>query len=141
NLQGVLEWQPLGMDVPEAYRYIFAAILGIVVLRHSPGRMRGVEVLSLAVFAAAVVFASRMMTWYAAVFVAMLLPHVAAAVAAHWPAAGRALPPATELKGGLIGPSFRHSAACLVVVWLGFALSTFATPLLGGAAKTPEQLY
>ncbi|MEX1096505.1 MAG: hypothetical protein WED34_10685 [Planctomycetales bacterium] len=141
NLQTVLEWQPLSMQVPEAFRYIFAAVLGIVVVRHSPRRMRSAEVLLLAVFAAAVVFASRMMTWYAAVFVAVLLPHAAAALATRWPAFVKPLPPVRELGGGLVGPSFRHTAACVAIVWVGFALSSFATPLLGGLPKTPAQLY
>lgn len=141
NLRSVLEWQPLSMQVPEAIRYILAAVLGIVIIRQSPRRMRGVEVLLLAVFAAAVVFASRMMTWYAAVFVSMLMPHAAAALAVHWPEFVRPVPRQVELRDGLAGPSFRHTAVCLLIVWVAFALSSFGTPLLGGTPKPAEQLY
>lgn len=83
NLRTVLEWQPLVILGVGGVEFALSWVVLTVVLRHSRQRMPMAHVLLLGLFALAVVFGVRMLTWYAMVFGLVMTPHFRD-LAARW---------------------------------------------------------
>lgn len=147
NLRDVLEWEPLTLQhSAEGLLFGFSWVLMLVVLRHSPVRMRPRDVLLLAVFNFVLISSVRMMNWYAVVYVYVMAPHLAA-VAGRLRLAERLAPLATGEDGErtpvgyVFGKSYVHTATCALLLWCAFALTPVADPVLGGQPTPPEKLY
>jgi hypothetical protein len=97
----------------------------------------------LAIFAAAVVYGVRMLTWFAPVLAIVLLPHLQS-LAARWRrrATAETSAEADDDETALPpGRSWRITLVCATVAWMAFGLSPISAGILGGDARTPQQLY
>jgi hypothetical protein len=164
NLADVLEWQPLSFLGVGGREFTIACVLLTVALRHSRRRVTAAEVLLLLGFGILATMQVRMTGWFAALWGVTIAPHVAD-VCARWFARGEVDPTSaataaadTECNGGRPQPSeakladdglaplpegrsFRYTLGCVGLVWIAFAFSTFARPVLGGAAPSAERIY
>lgn len=166
NLRFVLEWQPLVILGVGGRQFAISVLLLLLVWRHSRRPVRPVEVLLLAVFAAATIGGVRMIGWYAPVFTAVVMPHVADIIGRLLPASERPgvgeTDRASAVSAGQDGPqvddekeeeeesgsyelapghSFRYSLVALLIIWIVFALSPISQPVFRRAPRTPEQLH
>jgi hypothetical protein len=166
NLRDVIEWNPMQLLGIGGIEFAISAIVAMFVLRHSRRGLTPADVLLLGVFGLAALLQIRMTGWFAAVWTVTLAPHFADVLAqfvAYWKPAEAAPPlttdaPATdasvpdavvsaaaaeteEVQPLPAGQSYRYTLACVVLVWIAFAFSTFSRPLLGGTPRTPEELF
>jgi len=139
NLKDLLEWQPLVLMSSAGLQVGLSWLLMTVVLRHSRVRVRPADVLLLAVFTLAVCMRSRMVTWYAPVMVAVLLPHLTDVLNRLT----RSLPARSpSILGRLMSrTSISYTAVAAVVIWLSFALAPASQLVLGGTARSAGRLY
>jgi len=155
NLADVLEWQPLSFLGVGGREFTIACVLLAVALRHSRRRVAPAEVLMLLAFGALAAMQVRMTGWFAALWGVTIAPHVAD-VCARWFARGEVDPTSAAAAAADTredgetddepaplpeGRSFRYTLGCVGLVWIAFAFSTFARPVLGGAERTPERVY
>ncbi len=113
-----------------------ACLLAAVLLRYSPRSVSTAEVLIFLLGVAASAYNLRWMPWFAPLAALVLLPHLAAVLGV-----GRAVAaePATEPEVNEAEPAksfqFAFTLICVLLVWIGFALSPLATPILGGKPR------
>ncbi len=147
NLREVLEWQPLVLLGVGGREFALSWVILLFAFRFSKQPIPVAHVLLLGLFGALSAFGIRMLTWYAPIFAIVLTPHLTDIVSRLWPAARTEhVPPPDsddEVRNFAMpkGRSFMYSFVCLFIVWISFALSPISNPLLGGVARTPEQLY
>ncbi len=148
NLRDVMEWGPLSLTGVGGVEFALSWVAIAVLFRHSRRRVSATDVLLLAVFSVAAAMSVRMIAWYAPVVVFVLLPHLADICRRVWE--GSREPNALEHEPSdddedafylPVGRSFKYSLSCLLMVWICFALSPSSQRLLGGAPRTPEQVY
>jgi hypothetical protein len=119
-------------------------VLLLVVLRHSRQRMPAAHVLLLGFFALATVFRTEMIVWYALVFGAVLVPHLAELAARLSPALAQQSPEHQDaIDQGELPPgrSWRYSLICVALIWIAFALSPISAVILPRDPRPPEQLF
>lgn len=141
NLENILEWQPLQIGVLGWQQFAASWAVLFALVRLSPRRFSMAQILLLAVFTALVFKTSRMINWYAVIYTYCVLPHIQAVLAQWVPQLAKPTSHPGELRETLYGPTFKHTAVCLLIVWLAFAVSPMATPVLGGGPVPPERLY
>jgi hypothetical protein len=152
NLRDVLEWQPTEILGVGGREFTVACVLLAFVLRHSRRPVASAEVLALLAFGVLAAMQVRMTGWFAVVWGVTIAPHLADVVARVFArgevdptAAAAAASDAGEDDGEPSplpeGRSFRYTLGCIGLVWIAFAFSTFARPLLGGAPRDPDRLY
>jgi hypothetical protein len=146
NLRDVAEWQSLSFAGVGGFGFSLSLVTMLFVLRHSRRRVHPADILLMAVFTTAAVLGVRMIGWYAAILAYVLAPH-AAEILARWRQRWAARE-GSLVETGDDGPcslpqgcNFRYTLACLLLVWICFALSPSSHRVLGGPGRTPEQLY
>ncbi len=139
NVQDVLEWQPLVILGTGGREFALSWVLLVVIWRYSPQRIPVSHVLMLGLFSVAVVSGVRMLTWYAAVFVLVITPHLAYLASRYLPVWLLGSEDTPELDQaqyeGLALPQGRrwsYSMVALLVVWISFAMAPISRPVLGG---------
>jgi hypothetical protein len=148
NLRDVLEWFPLKLIDFEGLQFCLAWTLVLVVFRHSRRGIEPAEVLLLALFGAAVAPTVRMIGWLAPVVAWVLMPHVAEIADRLLPRrrpsrqtspqprpASVANAPGSPIRSACLG------MACLLVLWIAFAMSPSSSPVLGGKPRPESRLY
>jgi len=154
NLRDILEWQAPSILGVGGREFTIACVALGIVLRHSRRRVAPAEMLLLVSFGVLAAMQVRMTGWFAALWGVTIAPHLAD-VCARWFARGEVDPlsaaaAASEADSGdyddgppplPAGRSFRYTLGCVGLIWIAFAFSTFARPLLGGAARAPHRLY
>jgi hypothetical protein len=155
NLRDVIEWNPMQLLGIGGIEFAIAGVVAMFVLRHSRRSLTPADVLLLGVFGVAALLQVRMTGWFAAVWTVTLAPHFADVLAQAFarrksaevaPAVATEIVPAADAAVEEVPPlppgrSYRYTLACVVLVWIAFAFSTFSRPLLGGTPRTPEELY
>jgi hypothetical protein len=141
NLRDMLEWSEMHLGASEAVWLLASLVVLVFTVRHSRVAIRPAHVLLLAVFSIALLFNVRISVWYAFVFGYVLVPHFAELIGRKWPKPAAVPDEEVVLGGGVFGRSYIHTLFCGLLLWVGFALSPSATPLLGGSPRSPERLY
>ncbi|MBX3414550.1 MAG: hypothetical protein KF708_17820 [Pirellulales bacterium] len=137
NLRDVLEWTPLVLTGIGGWEFALSWVVLLAVWRHSRRPIHPREVLLLGVFGLAAIWQIRMLAWYAPVFALVVVPHLGEIADRRWPRTATPEPaPESATRS-----QWTYTLCCLVLVWIAFALSGLSRPLLGGAERTPEQLY
>ena len=160
NLRDITEWYPLVLASPTGVQFALAWLACVALVRFSPLRIRPFEVLAWGLFSTLVATSLRMIGWFAMVASVLLVRLLGAALRAA--AASRqaarlatgvspSVQPAdgmTPEPGGTSGPSapatrghWYWCAATLFVLWITFALSDLARPVLGGAPRNENKLH
>jgi hypothetical protein len=144
NLRDISEWSPLVILGVGGREFALAAVLLLIVMRHSRRHVTAAEVAMLAVFGTLAVAQTRMMGWFAPVFALVLTPHLAEIINRLRPVAEEEplFETAAAVAGELPpGRSWRYTMFCVGMVWVAFAFSGMSRPLLGGPARTDDKLY
>jgi len=143
NLRDILEWQPMVILGVGGREFAVSLVLLMLVIRHSRVRFPLAHGLMLGLFALSALFGIRMLTWYAAAFAFVIVPHLAGLLTRiRTSAADPARAPSGEDQPPLLArTSLKISLICVLLAWIAFGLSPLSTPLLGGARRTTTQLY
>lgn len=157
NLVDVLEWKPLPLISVEGITFAASWIALVFVARFSRRSFRVHEIVILAVLNLAVIKGVRMISWYAAVYVFALAPHVRDVFDRAWtwyrevwarsPETPSTVVRTTEEDEGrslgelVLGRSIIHTATACLFLWWGFAFSPMGNVLLGGDPRTEDRLY
>ncbi len=117
-------------------------LLAAALLRLSPRPLSVAEILIFVLGVAASAYNIHNLPWFAPLAAVVLLPHLAAA----WGLERRpAIEPESQPVEGDAAPAkplqFAFTLICLLLVWIGFALSPLATPVLGGKPRTLAQWH
>lgn len=139
NLDDILEWFRLEMVSMEGIQMGFSWLLLVVVLRHSRARMSPSDVLLLGVFSLAVCLRVRMTAWYAPVFVAVLIPHLADVLGQL--SAWRPMDRLRSHWTWAAGRSHHFTLLAGLLAWLAFALSPASQLILGSEPRPAERVY
>ena len=83
NLRAMPQWAPLSLPTLSGVMFLTSFGLLAVVLRHSRRQVGPADVLLLTAFTAAAIPTSLMLSWYAIVFVFVMMPHVGQ-IATRW---------------------------------------------------------
>ncbi len=155
-VRDVVEWQPLVMIGVGGREFMLACVALMFVLRHSRKPVAPTDVLLLGVFGLMAAMQVRMTGWFAFVWAVTIAPHLADVVSRAFAAgdvdgvaaAGASSDgetptddDANDLLMPADGRSYRYTLACAGVLWIAFAFTTFARPLLGGEPRSAESLY
>ena len=139
NLDDVLEWFPLEMVSYEGIEIGVSWILMLVLLRHSRARMRPADVVLLALMTLSTCIHVRMVTWYAAALIVVLVPHLADVALqmreSRW---GRRL---SRLGGSWTARSYRYTLFAGLAAWCCFAFSPISAGVLGGSPRALDRVY
>ncbi len=138
NLKDIMEWYSLEMISLEGITVGASWILLLVLFRHSRARIAAADVLLLAVFTLAVCMRTRMVAWYAPVWILVLAPHgkdvrdrLAAAFSRQ----------AEKYRGWACAGSTRRAMFGGLAIWLAFVFSPTSRFVLGGPERSADQLY
>ena len=138
NLKDIMEWYSLEMISLEGITVGASWILLLILFRHSRARIAPADVLLLAVFTLAVCMRTRMVAWYAPVWILVLAPHLkdvrdrlAAAFSAR----------AERYQNWAYQGSTRRAMFGLLAIWLTYAFSPTSNFVLGGPERSPDRLY
>jgi hypothetical protein len=139
----VASWQGLGL--------LTLWVLFGALLRHSRVPFRAGDVLAFIAFTLIAGCQQSLASWFAVVATVTLLPHAARlAQGCGWGAprsatAGHPCPPPEETanpdEGSNAAFQFAYSLAAVLVIWVAFALSPLATPMLGGKPRPLNRVY
>lgn len=146
NLRDILEWNPLVLLGPGGREFVVACVLLAFVWRQSRRPVAPADVLLLGVFGLGALLQIRMTGWFAFVWGVALAPHLAD-LAARQPwrrPTLHAAEAATDDDSLDLEPqpvNYRYTLACVGVLWISFAFTTFSRPLLGGAPRDARSLY
>lgn len=143
NLDAVLEWKKLSLISAEGILFGVSWVLLPVALRFSRRRVRPTDVLLLVVFNAAVIGSVRMIGWYAVAYVYVMLPHMTDAATRLNPlrATGDTDGIPRQIRQFLAVRTCVRTALCVLLLWLGFALSPTGNLALGGEPRPADKLY
>lgn len=160
NLRDITEWYPLVLASPTGLQFALAWLACLALVRISPLRIRAGEVLAWGLFSFLVATSLRMIGWFSMVASLLLMRHLggtiagllarrrAARRAAIRPEASQRAQTASDAALAVDGPAslvatghWYWCAATLFVVWVAFALSDLARPLLGGTPRSESKLY
>jgi hypothetical protein len=116
NLQDLVEWQPLGWWMWQAWAafVVTLGLLGLYTL--TPRRISATEILLLIGLGGAMLAASRMIVWWGPLAAFYVSLH-ASAVAQHWRHANWALAPGIQSAGGIF-PRLRVAWAAWSTRWV-----------------------
>lgn len=151
NLREIVEWAPLSFSHPAGKEFAAAVVVIGLLLRHSRKPFAASDVFALLLFGAAAALQLRMIGWFAAVWAVATAPHFADLVARWFPARA-AKPEVAEADAAVAdeddeipalppGHSYRYTLGCAGLIWIAFAFTTFARPLLGGQPRSAEALF
>ncbi len=121
--------RPLTLAGPGGVECALALLALLAVARFSRFPLPAADLLPLAVFGAAAALRVDRVSWLAPVAALMLVPHLPALL-------GR-----EEDDEDVPYGSMRWTLIAAGVLWLVFAFSPLATPILGSTPRTPEQLF
>lgn len=140
-VRDVVEWQPLVLIGVGGREFAIACLVLAVVLRHSRKPIAAGDVLLLVAFGVLSAMQVRMTGWFAMAWGVVIAPHLADVMTRMFakPEAVESISDDPLVPGA--GRSYRYTLACLGVVWISFAFTTFAEPLLGGAPRSAESLF
>ncbi len=159
NLRDITEWYPLVLASPTGVQFALAWLACVVLVRISPLGIRAAEVLAWGLFSFLVATSLRMIGWFSMVASLLLMRHlggtIRCALARRHGARRAAIPlgpsqladAVSEAALAIEKPSpaaaghWYWCAATLFVVWVVFALSDLARPLLGGPPRSESKLY
>ena len=139
NLKDILEWYSLKLIDAEGIQFVLITLLWIALYRYSRQRVSVVDLLLLLVFGAGMALAIRIIAWYAPIFSLCMMPHVADV--------GRRILEGWRQRNGLVRaawsapPKFVYTLVCVLLLWIGFALSPAGGQFLGSEPRPPERLY
>jgi hypothetical protein len=137
NLKDVLEWYQLKLLYLEGLSVMAGAVITFALWRHSPRPVRVAEVLLLALFTLLVAQTVRMVNWLGPIYAWAMAAHVGWLVEKTFAASPRA----RSFVDAFEHRSFRISALCLLVGWLGFAFSPASDFLLAAKPRSEKHLY
>lgn len=137
NLRDVLEWFQLKLLYLEGLSVMAGAVITFALWRHSPRPVRVAEVLLLALFTLLVAQTVRMVNWLGPIFAWAMVAHVGWLVerAEEWSPRFRTMFEAFSYR------SFRISAVCLLLGWIGFAFSPASDFVLSAKPRGAKHLY
>ena len=138
NLKDIMEWYSLEMISLEGITVGASWILLLVLFRHSQARVAACEVLLLAVFTLAVCMRTRMVAWYAPVWIVVLAPHLKNVRDQIATAFTRT---AEKYHRWAYARSTRRAMFGGLAIWLAFAFSPTSQFVLGGPGRSPDQVY
>ena len=145
NLKEILEWYPLKLIDLEGIQFSFAALVTIVLLRHSRQKMRAADILMLAFFTFTVATTIRMINWLAPIFALTMVPHltdVASRFRRRRNSEDSRSQPSTDQSDEPIGAQkFVFTLLTGLMIWCAFSLSPASQPLLGSKPIPDERLY
>ncbi|MGC3969140.1 MAG: hypothetical protein QM775_17780 [Pirellulales bacterium] len=151
NLRDVVEWAPLSFGHPAGLEFAAALVVVGLLLRHSLRKFAASDVFALLLFGAAAALQLRMIGWFAILWAVSMAPHLADVLSQWFPAKARGAeaPEATtagdeeedEVPPLPAGHSYRYTLGCAGLIWIAFAFTTFARPLLGGQPRTADALF
>lgn len=125
--------------------FILLTALTMFILRQSQRRLSMAQVLVLVLGSAAVIFNQSLIVFYAPVALLGLMPSLRSLLRRSGGLQQRSETMKAETLGGEELPHQAHQFAlsliCLLLVWIGFSLSPISRPILGGQARTAEQLF
>ncbi len=146
NLLELPEWQPLVLLRSAGPAFALSVVALLAIARLSRASLASADVLALAATAIATILHQRYIAFYAPVFGFLLASHLAG-LAQRWlprtagPSESMVYDQATGEVHLPAGRAWAYSLLALLSVWIAFSLSDASRPLLGGKARTPEQLY
>lgn len=141
NLRDVVEWFALEFTAPSGLGFSLSLIIMMLVLRHGRKPMPVSHGLMLLVFGIAAATRIRMVGWYAPLAVWVMMPQLAEIVSRWRNADARSAALNDEPHALPPGRSWKYTLVSVLLIWCGFALSAASRPLLGGDARTAEQLF
>lgn len=133
NLADISEWQPLALLGVGGREFLLSVVALLFLMRLSRRRLWAAEALLLAVFGGLAIFGVRMLSWYAPVFALVVARHAGRR-------GGERARAGSERASSALSPRVRIAVAALAV-WVAFSLSPAGGAALGGAGRTPAQLY
>ena len=147
NLRDITEWYGISSGDFEGLFFAISCVIMLFLVRLSDRRIPVASVLLLGLFAFQTITKVRMISWYAGVWGYTMVPHMVAVTerfqrfwekeTAHY------FPKSNETADTprWQQPSTVYTAACLLVLWYGFAFSPISSPLFGGKPRPDDKLY
>jgi len=139
NLRDVLEWNPLVFLGPGGREFAAACVVTALAWRHSRRTVAAAEVLLLAAFGLGAIMQVRMTGWFAFVWGVTMAPHLADV--ASQVRRRRATSDNAQAETPTGGLAYKYTLACVGLLWITFAFTTFSRPLLGGSPRNAIALY
>jgi hypothetical protein len=139
NLKDILEWYNLKLIDAEGIQFAVITLLWIALYRFSRQRVSVVDLLLLLVFASGMAVAIRIVAWYAPLFSLCMMPHmtdIGRRVWERWQERYTVFRSASSAP-----PKLAYTMVCLLLLWIGFAMSPAGGQLLGSQPRPQDRLY
>lgn len=140
NLRDVQEWTPLVILGVGGREFALSLVGLLIVWRHSRRTIRPYEICLLLVFAAAAIAQIRMLSWYAAVYTLVIVPHLADIFARIRPV-HVAQETSHDADAAASSSGWKYTLCGALIVWITFVLSGLSQPILGNEPRAAEKLY
>lgn len=133
-------YSPLILATAAGWTIVGVWVLGAMLLRFSDQSIASADVILMLIASIAVIHDRSLTIWFAPLSLFVLLPHLVSVIERRSWFSAR-LSRRVFVDGEAVPPlAFAFTTLSLLAVWIGFALSPLANPLLGGRPRSPQRI-